>query len=152
MTLEATKNAVAFAMSDLEKTIKDEGKIRTATDGIFQRMTVTTTTGTGFVVGALTADYYWRWVGNGRRPGDMPPVQSIQEWINRTGFLTLSAWAVAKTIAKRGSKAFREKKKNVFLSAADKWEKGEAVSRAMSTGAEEVGDWAFEIVKRNLKP
>jgi hypothetical protein len=26
------------------------------------------------------------------------------------------------------------------------------VSRAMSTGADEVGDWAFEIVKRNLKP
>jgi len=151
MTLEATKNAVAFAMSDLEKTIKDEGKIRTATDGIFQRMTVTTTTGTGFVVGALTADYYWRYVGNGRGPGNMPPVQNIRSWIERAG-LRLSAWAVAKSIAKFGTRAHRQGKPNVFLNAADKWEKGEAVSRAMSTGADEVGDWAFEIVKRNLKP
>jgi hypothetical protein len=54
-----------------------------------------------------TVDYA-KWVDEGRRPGKMPPVQDILQWVKvkpvRARRLTQEslAWAIAKTIAKRG--------------------------------------------------
>jgi len=46
-------------------------------------------------------------VETGRRPGGMPPVDKIDEWIKAKG-VDLNAWAIAKTMAKEGSKLFRD--------------------------------------------
>jgi|DEB0MinimDraft_10_1074344.scaffolds.fasta_scaffold12310_5 hypothetical protein len=55
---------------------------------------------------------YGVYVDAGRRPGDkMPPVQAIESWISqrriKTGTFTQTqlAWAIAKSIAKKGIKA-----------------------------------------------
>ena len=51
----------------------------------------------------LSVPDYWYWIENGRRAGKMPPVRAIMNWkINHRLPKELSAWAVAKTIAKRG--------------------------------------------------
>jgi len=42
----------------------------------------------------------------GRRPGAMPPIQAIEDWIQAKG-LDLSPWAVAKSIARRGTSIYR---------------------------------------------
>lgn len=46
-------------------------------------------------------------VETGRKAGGMPPVNRIQEWVDIRG-IDVSAWAIAKTIAKKGSKLYRE--------------------------------------------
>jgi hypothetical protein len=125
MRLDAAVKAVAMAMYDLERKVKAEGSIRTTTGDIFATMHSTVTTDPDGVVGTLYANDYWEAVGSGRKPGRMPPLDKIQDWINRAG-LSVSAWAVAKGIAKRGSKAWREKKPNVFLTAIEAWKQGPA--------------------------
>ena len=76
----------------------------------------------GFVSGELEGEEQWRYVGNGRRPGKMPPLAPIQAWIAAKG-LNISAWAVAKGIAKNGSRDYQKGAPNVFLSAFDDFEK-----------------------------
>lgn len=78
--------------------------------------------------GQLEADEHWKYVGNGRGPGRMPPVEPLQRWVNAKG-LELSAWAVAKTIAKVGSKDYRNGAPNVFLSGIDDFERGGGFAR-----------------------
>jgi len=53
---------------------------------------------------------YAKWVDGGRRPGNMPPVGAILSWLRRKGLkpkrgsLGQFAWAIAKSISKRGIK------------------------------------------------
>jgi hypothetical protein len=58
----------------------------------------------------LLAEFYWVYVEYGRRPGSMPPPDAILEWIkakriNRGDRTDESlAWAIAKSIQRRGIK------------------------------------------------
>ena len=52
-------------------------------------------------------------VETGRRPGKMPPVSALVKWLESgklsfTGKAESVAWAIAKTIAKKGSSLFRK--------------------------------------------
>lgn len=52
-------------------------------------------------------------VETGRKPGRMPPVSKIQKWLESgkvsfQGKAESLAWAISKTIAKKGSKLFRD--------------------------------------------
>ena len=136
-------------MYDLEKMVKAEGRIRNTTQGVFDRIRTTTVTGASYVSGTLEADDYWKWVGNGRGPGGMPPVEKIQDWLDRIGSRA-SAYVIARRIGAEGSRAYREKGKNVFLSAADKWERS-GLQSIEQTAQNEMEDAAFEVV-RNIQP
>lgn len=52
---------------------------------------------------------YWKFFELGRRPGRMPPVSAIEKWIQtkklipRTPRRNGDAWAIAKSIAKKGT-------------------------------------------------
>ena len=70
---------------------------------------------------ALEANGNWRWVGNGRGPGAMPPIAPIQAWIRARG-LDLNAWAVAGRIKREGSRDFRLKRPNIFIEEIRGWE------------------------------
>lgn len=142
-----TRQAVNRAMNALEGSIRAEGRIRTVSGRIFDRMTVMVSAGDGYVEGQLETDDYWRWVGNGRAPGGMPPVGVIQEWVNRTG-ARVDPWALAKHIAAHGSRAWRRGEKNVFITAIDKWEGSGALDELDATAIDELGNAAIEVVKR----
>jgi len=58
---------------------------------------------------------YWKWAGNGRPPGGMPPVSKLERWAKKKGLGKGAGWAVAKKIQKEGSKDYREGKENIFL-------------------------------------
>ena len=148
--MSATGLAVSKAMSVLVKDIAAEGKKRTLTGEIFDRMTTSVAEGEGFVVGKLETDDYWRFVGNGRRPGGMPPIEKIQDWIDRSG-ATVSAWALAKSIAKHGSRNWRDKKPNVFLTAIDAWEQGPAIGEVEEVAGGEFEEITFDVLKKNIK-
>lgn len=149
MKLEQTGRAVAMAMYDLEKQVKAEGRVRNTTQGIFDRLRVTTTTtGLAFVSGVMEGDDYWKWVGNGRGPGGMPPVENIQAWIDKAG-LRLSAYAIARKIGREGTRAFRRGESNVFTSVIDKWEKD--LGSVDEVAGKEIEDATFEVVVRNIK-
>ena len=147
MKLEQTARTVALAMYDLERKVKAEGRIRNTTQGIFDRLRVTTTSGTGFVSGVMEGDDYWVFVGNGRGPGGMPPVDNIQAWIDRAG-LTISAFAVARKIAKEGTRAHRRGEANVFTSVIDQWEQDLGVVEDVA--GKEMEDATFDVVVRNI--
>jgi hypothetical protein len=70
---------------------------------------------------ALEANANWKWVGNGRGPGRMPPIGPIQAWIDAKG-LELSAWAVAGKIKREGSRDFRLGRPNIFIEEIRGWE------------------------------
>lgn len=142
-----TKQAVGLAMYALERGIKQEGRIRTITGGIFDRMTVNVSSGAGYVVGQLETDDYWKFVGSGRRPGGMPPVQRLAEWVQRSG-AEVSPWALAKSIAKRGTRDWRNKRPNVFTAAIDKWENGGALDGLEQESGKELEDATVEVVKQ----
>jgi hypothetical protein len=73
--------------------------------------------------GALSGYSYWYQQRYGRRPGKMPPVDAIIEWIKTKRTLKVDqsnpksvesfAWAIAKSIAKKGTSAFTNKEKRV---------------------------------------
>lgn len=50
--------------------------------------------------------------GIGRKPGTLPPVLSIQEWIKIKG-LALNAWATAKRMQMSGNSVYRGKRQGV---------------------------------------
>lgn len=150
MPSSATINAVALAMYDLQRIITAEGRIRATTGGIFDRITAPIASGTGYVTGMLETDDYWRWVGNGRAPGGMPPVASIASWVQRAG-IAASPWAIAKSIAQRGSRNYRLKKTNIFKDGIDKWEQGPSIGRAEDAAGKEFEDAVVETVRKNLK-
>lgn len=145
--LERTRDAVAFAMFDLNKMIVQEGRLRTITGAIYDRITTNVTSGTGFVTGQLETDDYWQFVGSGRGPGGMPPVEPIQAWLNAAGISDVSPWAIAKSIAAKGTRDWRMKKPNVFTTAIDKWEL-EGLDRLEQVAGQDLEDATVEIVKQ----
>ena len=150
MPSSATVQAVALAMYDLQRITTAEGRARTTTTGIFERMTTGVAHGTGFVTGHLEADGYWRYVGNGRGPGGMPPVDSIRAWVERAG-IDASPWAIAKSIAKKGTRAHQRGDKNIFETSIDKWEAGPSVAAAEEAAGVELEDAAIDVLRTNLK-
>lgn len=68
--------------------------------------------GTDINVNLEIADYYYYAEEYGRKPGKMPPVDRIKEWIETKGIpvektLDSFAWAIAKKIARDGNVAYR---------------------------------------------
>ncbi len=74
------------------------------------------------VSGKILADKHFFVLETGRRPGKMPPIESIKKWVEAKGFsfpIVTSAgnkiktaeglsWAIAIKISKEGSKLFRQ--------------------------------------------
>ena len=104
----------------------------------------------GFVTGELQGESQWKFVGNGRAPGRMPPVAPLQAWVDAKG-LSISAWAVAKAIGKRGSKDFRDKKTNVFMEAMDKWEQEGGPEKTGNEAGQYFEEQAINVAINNLK-
>ena len=104
----------------------------------------------GFVTGELQGESQWKFVGNGRAPGRMPPVAPLQAWVDAKG-LSISAWAVAKAIGKRGSKDFRDKKINVFMEAMDKWEQEGGPEKTGDEAGQYFEEQAINVAINNLK-
>lgn len=118
----------AIAMRDAIESIRKgaieemERRGKVATGRTMSTLSTIVTVDQFSVVGELQGESQWRFVGNGRGPGGVPPVDNIRRWIAAKG-LDLNAWAIAKSMAKRGSKDWRNKAPNVFLSAMDDFEK-----------------------------
>jgi hypothetical protein len=119
---DAINEIRALSIAEMER----RGKV--ATGRTMSTLSTVVTETPGFVTGELQGESQWKWVGNGRGPGRMPPIGPIQAWIDAKG-LSISAWAVAKTMATKGSKDFRDKRTNVFLSAIDDFEKGQGIQK-----------------------
>ena len=141
---------MAITMYDLERRVKAEGRIRNTTGKIFDEMRSTVTSGADYVEGILEANDYWVFVGSGRGPGGMPPVDRIQQWIDRAG-LTISAWAVSRKIANEGTRAWREKKPNVFLTAIEAWEDGPVFGDLEQAGIRDMERASIDVLVKNLK-
>ena len=126
-----------------------EQRGKNATGKTLASVTESTVTTSTYVEGTMFADSQWRYVGNGRGPGGMPPVENIQAWIDAKG-LDISAWAVAKTIAEFGSKDFRQKNSNIFTDAIDAWERLDLPVFEDRAG-KELEDLVVEVARKNFK-
>jgi hypothetical protein len=75
--------------------------------------------------GSFSAMGHWKWVGNGRGPGKMPPLPPLVQWAKDIGFpgtesQTRSfAYAVARTIAMNGSSDHQAGGTNIFTDAIE---------------------------------
>jgi hypothetical protein len=77
-------------------------------------------------------------------------VENIRRWIEAKG-LDLNAWAVAKNMAKRGSKDWRNKAPNVFLSAIDDFENNGGAESLTNEVAGYFEEQVVEAVVNNWK-
>lgn len=101
-------------------------------------------------VAYLTGEEQWKFVGNGRGPGGMPPIARIEEWIRVKG-LDLNPYAVARTMATFGSLDHRRGAPNIFMSAMDDFEQGAGLERLEEAGATELENVAADAVAQQLK-
>ena len=145
---QRTINAVNDAMAALDALVKDKAQVLT-TRKIVEDQTLSVTAGEGYVNGRLYAGDYWEFVGSGRGPGGMPPIDRLQDWINRAGF-DLNAWALGKSIAERGTKAWREKKPNTYLSSLEEWQRSPALDNVERAGAADLSDAYVQIIVNEL--
>ena len=138
--LSPAKPAFEAAMVNLENTIRVNSRVRdkNATGGTVASMTHTVTAYPGALFARLEANENWKWMGNGRGPGRMPPVNKIQAWVDARG-LTISAWAVARKIAKEGSKDYRQKNPNIFEQSIVEWQGGKSLDDAMGAVGDVIG-------------
>ena len=141
------RDAMNAVLSDVKKEMVRRGKV--ATGRTISTLSTSVTTGDAAVVGTLTGEEQWKFVGNGRGPGGMPPINNIQRWINAKG-LTISAYAVARTIAKKGSKDYRNRAPNVFMSAMDDFEK-DGLDRLEDKAAGAFEQQAIDMAIKYLK-
>lgn len=65
---------------------------------------------------ALTGSSNLYYLEHGRGPGSMPPVESIEGWIKNRGLNDYNPWAVAKSIAEKGTRIFRNKSLGISIS------------------------------------
>ena len=152
MTLIST---AAQAVSDAINTVRLmsiaelERRGKVATGRTISTLSTSVTISGAAITGTLTGEAQWRWVGNGRAPGRMPPVGPIRQWVEAKG-LSISPWAIAKGIALRGSKDFRDKKTNVFMDAFEQYESGKAKELEERVG-KVYEQQAIELAIKNLK-
>jgi hypothetical protein len=143
MSIDQTKlrEAVEVAMDDLVGRIREEAEARgkVASGKTLASLRTSVLGSSAFVVGTLTGGEQWKFVGNGRGPGRMPPIQNIEQWIASKG-LNLSAWAVGRKIAKEGSRDFRLGRTNIFADAIGAWQQGGAFEAVGTAGREAFGD------------
>jgi len=76
----------------------------------------------------------------GRAPGKMPPVEPLIEWVKKKGIVKSdkeargTAWAIAKSISKKGTKNYVRKNKSAIEEALDKGFENYADKLAEHTG------------------
>lgn len=102
------------------------------------------------ITARLSANSNWRFVGNGRGPGGMPPIANIERWVQAKG-LTLSAWAVAKKIARDGSADYRAGRTNVFEDGITEWQSNINLIDAANAIAEALGETVVVDLQTGLR-
>lgn len=103
VALEALNRRGTTFIIRIKQELKASGK--SATGSLIQNTTGSARIeGTRVVFEALAPEHYV-FVDKGRRPGaKAPPIKAIKRWISQKG-LDLNAYAVAKSISKKGIKA-----------------------------------------------
>lgn len=111
------------AVERLKVSVQDEMVLRrkNATGNTSRRIEVLSFGGDETGEAALEADSNWKFVGNGRGPGKPPPIYKMRQWLQATG-RTMSPYALAESIAQRGTLDYRLGNPNVFLSKIEPWE------------------------------
>ena len=81
---------------DLVDRIREEAKFRgkVASGRTLASLRTTVLASDTFLVATLSGADNWKYWGNGRGPGRMPPVGPLARWIANKG-LSMSAWALA---------------------------------------------------------
>lgn len=145
--------AVEVAMLDLLDRIREEANYRgkVASGRTLNSLRTSVLSSPSFVVGTLTGGDWWKYVGNGRGPGAMPPIEPIRQWIASKG-LDLSPWAVAKKMQKEGSRDYRLKRTNIFADSVEAWEQSDAIADVGTAGAKAFGDAYVQQVQNTFKP
>lgn len=143
--------AVDLAINEIKARIIEEAERRgkVATRGTINYMTTSAMRVSDGAVGRLEMNENWKWWGNGRGPGGMPPIENIRTWIAAKG-VEASPWAIAKTIAQQGTKDYRLRAPNIPMSAVDDFESGGGMDRLEAVAGKELEDGAAILFTRNL--
>ena len=75
------------ALNDFGKVIIDNYKSQLEAEQmnngeLYRTISYSVSTGTGGWVVSVSLENYWKYIEYGRRPGKMPPVSAIENWIN----------------------------------------------------------------------
>lgn len=151
-TFPNTIKALDLAINEVKARAIEEAERRgkVATRGTINSLSVAVVPMPWGGVARMEGEEQWKYVGNGRGPGGMPPVGRLQSWIDAKG-LDLSAWAVARKMAREGSRDYRNRAPNVFMSAVDDFEQGGGLDRLEADAADELENVAADAVVKNFK-
>ena len=144
--------AVDLAINEIKVRSIEEAERRgkVATRGTLNTLSVSAVSTSFGATGTLEGEEQWKYVGNGRGPGGKPPIQNLLAWVN-AGHQDMNAWAIQATIAKYGSKDYRNNAPNVFLSAIDDFENGAGMDRMENSVGGEMEAVVADMITTNLK-
>jgi hypothetical protein len=145
---QAVEDAMLDLLGRIREEANDRGKV--ASGRTLNSLRTSVLSSPSFVVGTMTGEEQWRYWGNGRGPGRMPPVENIKAWIINKG-LDLSPWAVAKKIAREGSRDHRLGRRNVVEVSIEAWKEGAAIKAVERAGVEAFGDAYVKSVESTFK-
>lgn len=94
----------------------------------------------GLVLSSVGADYF-EYINRGRPPGKYPPLEAIERWVDFKD-PTISAFAVARTIAKKGTRIYRNRSLGIELE-----KKNKALTESMN---KEFPAFLRNLVKSNI--
>lgn len=148
----AVRSVVDTAMDDLVDRIREEAKFRgkVASGRTLASLRTTVLASDTFLVATLSGADNWKYWGNGRGPGRMPPVGPLARWIANKG-LSMSAWALAKRIQKDGTRDHRLGRPNLVLESITAWQEGEPFKAVGPSAVKVYGDAFVQEVKTRLK-
>ena len=148
----AVRSVVGAAMDDLVGRIREEANERgkVASGRTLASLRTTVLVSDAFSVGTLSGADNWKYWGNGRGPGRMPPVGPLQRWITSRG-LSLNAWALAKRIAKDGTRDHRLGRPNLVMESIKAWKEGDVYKAVGGQVSKVYGEAFVEDVQTKLK-
>ncbi len=92
--------------------------------------------------GQLLGPDHFTFLIHGRGPGKMPPVANLRVWVLARGMDEKAAWAVAKSIAARGTGIYRGEKKGLAFKAI--------VEQNLPELAKDIGELHAQLVASTL--
>lgn len=117
-----------------------------------QSLQVQTDEVAGLLKGTISGEGYTYYMQHGRKAGNLPPIAAIEQWIRARGIQPIEkkmkvsglAWAIAKKIAREGTKRSRNEDKPAFIDEVITGERVQEIINKVGDGY--IGAFTSEII------
>ena len=119
---KAVRDTMNAMLDDIVKETLNRGK--SATGSLINSNRATVLAGNTYVIAEGRAAEHWKYAGNGRGPGKMPPTRALHPWLRAKGIDIRAAFPIARKMAKEGSEDYRKRGTNIYTDVITRYREG----------------------------